>query len=47
MDMWPAFINATLEMVPDAEEKVAFEKFHVRSTLAKRSTRSAARNTKN
>ena len=33
MDMWLAFINATLEMVPDAEEKVAFDKFHVAKYL--------------
>ena len=26
MDMWPAFINATLEMVPGAESKIAFDK---------------------
>ena len=25
--MWPVFINATLEAVPGAEEKVAFDKF--------------------
>ncbi len=29
MDMWPAFINATLESLPGAEEKIAFDKFHV------------------
>jgi transposase len=29
MDMWPAFINATLECVPEAEYKIAFDKFHV------------------
>lgn len=29
MDMWPAFINATLESVPDAQDKIAFDKFHV------------------
>jgi len=29
MDMWPAFINATLESFPDAENKIAFDKFHV------------------
>jgi len=33
MDMWPAFINATLEMVPGADEKVAFDKFHVAKYL--------------
>ena len=29
MDMWPAYINATLECVPEAQRKVAFDKFHV------------------
>lgn len=29
MDMWPAFINATLESLPGAEEKIAFDQFHV------------------
>lgn len=33
MDMWPAFINATLEMVPDAERKIAFDRFHVAKHL--------------
>lgn len=33
MDMWPAFINATLESVPDAKDKVAFDKFHVAKYL--------------
>ena len=33
MDMWPAFINATLEMVPGAESKIAFDKFHVAKHL--------------
>ncbi|MCU7887073.1 MAG: transposase, partial [Candidatus Thiodiazotropha sp. (ex Lucinoma aequizonata)] len=34
MDMWPAFINATLENLPGAEEKIAFDKFHVAKYLA-------------
>lgn len=29
MDMWPAFINATLESLPGAQEKIAFDRFHV------------------
>jgi transposase len=29
MDMWPAYINATLEHIPDAENKIAFDRFHV------------------
>lgn len=33
MDMWPAFINATLESLPEAEEKIAFDKFHVAKYL--------------
>lgn len=33
MDMWPAFINATLECIPDADEKIAFDKFHVAKYL--------------
>ena len=33
MDMWPAFINATLECIPGAAEKIAFDKFHVAKYL--------------
>jgi len=33
MDMWPAYIGATLESLPDAEEKIAFDKFHVAKYL--------------
>ena len=33
MDMWPAFINATLESLPGAKEKIAFDKFHVAKYL--------------
>ena len=33
MDMWPAFINATLESLPGAKEKIAFDKFHVAQYL--------------
>ena len=33
MDMWPAFINTTLERVPDADTKIAFDKFHVAKSL--------------
>lgn len=29
MDMWPAYINATLLHIPDAETKIAFDRFHV------------------
>jgi transposase len=33
MDMWPAYINATLEEIPGGERKIAFEKFHVAKYL--------------
>jgi transposase len=33
MDMWPVFINATLECVPEAEYKIAFDQFHVAKYL--------------
>ncbi|MCU7879469.1 MAG: ISL3 family transposase [Candidatus Thiodiazotropha sp. (ex Lucinoma aequizonata)] len=33
MEMWPAFINATLESLPGAEEKIAFDKFYVAKYL--------------
>lgn len=33
MDMWPAYINSTLEQVPGAREKIAFDKFHVAKYL--------------
>ena len=33
MDMWPAYINATLEHIPGAGEKIAFDKFHVAKYL--------------
>ena len=33
MDMWPAYINATLAHVPDAEEKIAFDRFPVAKCL--------------
>ncbi len=33
MDMWPAFINATMESLPDAAHKIAFDKFHVAKHL--------------
>ena len=33
MDMWPAYINATLEQIPEAENKIAFDKFHVAKYL--------------
>ncbi|WP_041531335.1 ISL3 family transposase [Syntrophotalea carbinolica] len=33
MDMWPAYINATLAKIPDASRKIAFDKFHVAKYL--------------
>ncbi len=33
MDMWPAYIRATLDAIPDAREKIAFDKFHVAKYL--------------
>ena len=33
MDMWPAFINTTLDRVPDADVKIAFDKFHIAKAL--------------
>jgi len=33
MDMWPAYINATLDSLPDAENKIAFDKFHIAKYL--------------
>ncbi len=29
MDMWPAFINASLEVIPNAKSKICFDRFHV------------------
>ncbi len=33
MDIWPAFITATLRNIPEAETKIAFDKFHVAKLL--------------
>lgn len=33
MDMAPAYISVTLEEIPDAERKIAFDKFHVAQAL--------------
>ncbi len=33
MDMWPAYIRATTDAIPDAAEKIAFDKFHVAKYL--------------
>src|SRR5581483_8194961 len=29
MDMWPAYINSTLAQVPQANEKIVFDRFHI------------------
>jgi len=29
MDMWPAYIESTLDLVPGAAEKIVFDKFHI------------------
>ncbi|GIX26740.1 MAG: ISL3 family transposase [Burkholderiales bacterium] len=34
MDMWPAYIRATEAHIPQAEEKIAFDKFHVAKYLS-------------
>lgn len=33
MDMWPAYIKATRLGIPDADSKIAFDKFHVAKAL--------------
>ena len=33
MDRWPAYIGATLASIPGAEQKIAFDKFHVAKYL--------------
>ncbi len=35
MDMWPAYIRATKEAIPDADSKIAFDRFHVAQYLGK------------
>jgi transposase len=35
MDMWPAYIGSTEHYIPDAETKIAFDKFHVAQHLSK------------
>jgi transposase len=35
MDMWRAYIGATRRHVPDADRKIAFDKYHVASLLGK------------
>ena len=33
MDMWPAYISSTQEYIPDADRKIAFDKFHIAKHL--------------
>ena len=33
MDMWKAYVDATRQFVPNAEKKIAFDKFHVAQML--------------
>lgn len=33
MDMWPAYITATRDQIPEAQSKIAFDKFHVAKYL--------------
>ncbi|GMR16731.1 MAG: hypothetical protein BMS9Abin31_1103 [Gammaproteobacteria bacterium] len=33
MDMWPAYIKATLGNIPDAQSKIVFDKFHIAKYL--------------
>ena len=35
MDMWPAYINSTLEHVPQADQKVVFDRFHIMMHLSR------------
>lgn len=35
MDMWPAYIRATRDAIPDADSKIAFDRFHVAQYLGK------------
>ncbi|MEE9304181.1 transposase [Candidatus Vondammii sp. HM_W22] len=47
MDMWPAFIDAILESLPRAEEKIAFGKCHIAKYLGKAADKvHAAKSTK-
>ena len=35
MDMWPAYIKATRAAIPDADQKIAFDRFHVAQYMGK------------
>lgn len=35
LDMWPAFINSCLTNVPDAEQKMVFDRFHIMQHVGK------------
>jgi transposase len=34
MDMWPAYINTVKKYVPDADERICFDKFHIAKYLS-------------
>jgi transposase len=34
MDMWPAYINTVRKYVPDADERICFDKFHIAKYLS-------------
>jgi transposase len=35
MDMWPAYISATQKWIPDAREKIVFDRFHIMMHMEK------------
>ncbi len=35
MDMWPAYIRATRDALPDADSKIAFDRFHIAQYMGK------------
>jgi transposase len=46
MDMWLAFINATLERLSGAEDKIAFDNYHVARYLGEAVDKVRAKSTK-
>ena len=43
MDMWEPYINSTKEHLPEADEKIVFDKFHVAKHLGEGGRQSATR----
>ena len=35
MDMWAPYIQATVQCVPDADQKIVFDRFHIMSHMVK------------